>query len=148
MGGNTDIARIIAEHGGKAGDASPYVPASLEVQQRTAAEAVERSLGLLQASNTIFFQKSGCVSCHHQMLSGILVGAARDRGLKVNEKLAVEQIRAASVVYRPWRELALQRVEQGGAPMVTSLFLVALGAQGYAADALTDALVHDIAGVQ
>lgn len=83
--------------------------------------------GLLQASNTIVFQKSGCVSCHHQMLSGILVGAARDRGLRVNEKLAEEQMHTAAVVYRPWRELALQRVAQGGAPMVNSLFLVALG---------------------
>ena len=32
--------------------------------------------------------------------------------------------------------------------MVTSLFLVALGAQKYPADALTDALVHDLAGAQ
>ena len=32
--------------------------------------------------------------------------------------------------------------------MVTSLFLVALGAQRYSANALTDALVHDLAGAQ
>jgi ankyrin repeat protein len=147
-GRNTEIAHLLEEHGGRPADETTYVPAKLEPQQRSTAEAVERSVALLQASNTIFFQKSGCVSCHHQMLSGILVGAARDRGLKVNEKLAEEQLTAAITVYRPLRELTLQRVVQGGVPMVNTLFLMALGAQRYPADALTDALVHDIAGMQ
>ena len=147
-GQHTEIVRLLREHGAKLDDSPPYMPAKLENEPRTAAEAVERSVALLQVSNTMFFQKSGCVSCHHQMLSGILVGAARDRGLRVNEELAEEQLKAAMTVYRPLREPALQRVVQGGVPMVNTLFLISLGAQRYPADSLTDALVHDIAGMQ
>jgi ankyrin repeat protein len=147
-GQDTEIVRLLEEHGGRPGDAMPYVPTKLEPKKRTRAEAVARSVALLQASNTIFFQKSGCASCHHQMLSGILVGVARDRGLQVDEKLAQEQLKAAITVQRPVQELTLQRVVQGGVPMTNTLFLVSLAAQKYPPDSLTDALVHDIAGMQ
>jgi ankyrin repeat protein len=147
-GRDTEIVRLLKEHGGRPGTAVAYDPPKLEPHRRSAAEAVERSVALLQASNTIFFQKSGCASCHHQMLSGILVGAARDRGLRVDEKLAEEELKAATAVYRPERELTLQRVVRGGAPMVNTLFLISLAAQKYPGDALTDALLHDIAGMQ
>jgi hypothetical protein len=109
---------------------------------------VTRSLALLQSSNRTFFTKSGCAGCHHQLLSGVLAGAARERGLRIDETLAQEQLKAAVAVYRPTQELILQRVAQGGAPMSNSLFLVSLAAQNYPADALADALVHDVAGLQ
>ena len=147
-GRSTEIVRLLEEHRGRPNDAVAYVPPKLETQQRKPAEAVERSVALLQASNTIFFQKSGCASCHHQMLSGILVGAAQERGLKIDEKLAEEQLKAAIAVQRPVQELTLQRVVQGGVPMTNTLFLVSLAAQKYPPDSLTDALVHDIAGMQ
>jgi ankyrin repeat protein len=99
-GRKTEIVRLLEEHGGRPDDATPYVPARLDPQERSPAEAVERSVALLQASNTVFFRKSGCASCHHQMLAGILVGAARDRGLKVDEKLAEEQLKAARLHYK------------------------------------------------
>jgi ankyrin repeat protein len=147
-GQDTEIVRLLEQHDGRPGRVTPYAPPELESPKPTAAEAVTRSLALLQASNTVFFRKSGCVSCHHQMLSGILVGAARDRGLQVDEKLAQEQLKAAITVQRPVQELTLQRVVQGGVPMTNTLFLVSLAAQKYPADTLTDALVHDIAGMQ
>jgi len=147
-GEDTEIVRLLEQHGAKSGGVPPYVPPPQAPRQRTAAEAVMRSLALLQSSNPVFFQKSGCVSCHHQMLSGILIGTARERGLPVDEKLAQEQFKAAVGVFRPVQELTLQRVVQGGVPMTNSLFLVSLAAQNYPADVLTDALVHDIAGMQ
>jgi hypothetical protein len=45
-------------------------------------------------------------------------------------------------------ESLLLRVSQGVSPIENSLVLVSLGAQGYAPDSLTDALVHDIMGLQ
>jgi hypothetical protein len=147
-GEDTEIVRLLAQHGGKAGGVPSHVPPPRAPQQRTAAEAVMRSLALLQSSVPVFFQKSGCVSCHHQMLSGILIGAAREHGVPVDGKPAQEQLKAAVAVFRPVQELTLQRVVQGGVPMTNSLFLVSLAAQNYPADALTDALVHDIAGMQ
>ncbi|HET8549616.1 MAG TPA: ankyrin repeat domain-containing protein [Bryobacteraceae bacterium] len=147
-GDDTEIVRLLAERGGKPGQANQYIAPKLELRQRSAAEAVERSISLLQSSSGMFFQKSGCVGCHHQMLSWVLIGAARERGLRVDEKTAAEQIKAGVAVEQALRELALQRVPQGGVPMRNSLFLVGLGAVRYPADALTDALVHDLAGMQ
>lgn len=147
-GPDTEIVRLIAGHGGKPDQKAPYLSAKPEGPKPSAAEAVEHGIVLLQASNAIFFEKSGCVSCHHQILSGILAGAARDRGLRVDGKLAEEQLKAGVIVLQPRRESLLQRVPQGGAPLANAIFLVALGAQKYPPDALTDALVHDLAGLQ
>jgi ankyrin repeat protein len=107
-GEDTEIVRLLEQHDAKSGGVPPYVPPSQNPQVRTPADAVMRSLVLLQSSSPVFFQKSGCLSCHHQMLSGILIGAARERGLAVDEKLAQEQLKAAVAVFRPIQELTLQ----------------------------------------
>lgn len=147
-GQDTEIARLMSERGGTPGDALRYTAPPAEAKSRKAREAVEKSIALLQESNAVFFRKSGCVGCHHQMLSGILAAAAQERGLPVNGKLAGEQLRLAVTVTAPARESHLQRVGMGGAPMTSALFLVALAAQNHAPDALTDAMVHDILGLQ
>lgn len=110
--------------------------------------AVEQTIALLQASSSQYFQKSGCSGCHHQMLTGMAVGLARDRGLKVNQELATQQLREVITVRMPDREGLLQGLSRGGAPTGDSLLLVSLAAQGYPADALTTALTHVIAGMQ
>jgi hypothetical protein len=110
--------------------------------------AVERAIALLQSSSTTYFKNSGCVGCHHQPLTGMAVAMVRERGWKVDEQLAKEQLRASVAVRTPDREGLLQGVPRGGAPMTDSLLLVSLDAQGYPADALTTALAHSIAAMQ
>ena len=101
--------------------------------------AVEKTIALLQSSSTEYFRKSGCSGCHHQMLTGMAVGLARDRGFKLNEPLAKEQVKAGVTVRMPEREASLQGIARGGAPMSESLLLVSLAAQAYPADSLTAA---------
>ena len=79
--------------------------------------AVEKTIGLLQSSSTAYFLKSGCSGCHHQMLTGMAVGLARERGLKLNEPLAKEQVKAVATVRLSEREGLLQGLSRGGAPM-------------------------------
>ena len=147
-GRETPIIKMIAGPGRLSGPAASYVRPKPEPSTRTPSAAIERSLALLLASNTTFFQKGGCVGCHHQMMTGLLVGQARKLGLKFDDALAQEQLKTAVTVSQPSRESTLQRIPGGGAPLVVSLFLASLAAQGYAADAFTDALVHEIAGSQ
>jgi ankyrin repeat protein len=110
--------------------------------------AVEKTLALLQSSSTEYFSKSGCSGCHHQMLTGMAVGLARHRGLKVDESLAKEQIRTEVTALLAEREGLLQGVPVGGAPMSDSLVLVSLAEQDYPADSFSAALTHFLAGYQ
>jgi ankyrin repeat protein len=50
-------------------------------QTRLIAEAVQKSIDLLQLSSDTFLDvRNNCVSCHHQNLPGVAIGWARDRG--------------------------------------------------------------------
>lgn len=110
--------------------------------------AVSRSLNLLLRSNETFFAKSGCVACHHLEYSGILAQAASQRGIPHDAALAKQQLNTMLAVSQPLRETSLQRVPSGGAPFANAVLLQSLAAQGVAPSPLTDALVHDIAGLQ
>lgn len=146
--GNTATVKVVVEAGAAPPvvDPQPALPKFSRAQ--SAREAVERSVGLLQTSSPVFFTKSGCVGCRHQMLTLMAAGEARGRGISTDEKLTAEIVKVATTVNRPLRVTLLQRVHVGGAPMTESLYLVGLGAQNYPADELTDAFVHDIAGQQ
>ncbi|HUS06400.1 MAG TPA: hypothetical protein VMZ52_08900, partial [Bryobacteraceae bacterium] len=54
---------------------------------------VEKSLALLQGASTTFFRDGGCAGCHHQQMTAIAVGVARDRAVKYDEKAAAEQLK-------------------------------------------------------
>lgn len=145
--GNTGVLKLLAQP-----SIAPalFEPAKLLDVPRHAniRDAVEKTIALLQASSSQYFQRSGCSGCHHQMLTGMAVGLARDRGLKVNQELAIQQLREVIAVRTPDREGLLQGLSRGGAPMGDSLLLLSVAAQGYPADALTTALTHAIAGMQ
>lgn len=111
-------------------------------------EAVTRSLNLLLASNETFFEKGGCPACHHQMLAGLLSAVAAKQGIEHSTSLAAKQLATAIAVSQPQRETALQRSPIGGAPFTNALMLTSFAAQGVPPSPLTDALVHDIAGMQ
>jgi hypothetical protein len=110
--------------------------------------AAEKAIALLQSSSTEYFRKSGCNGCHHQMLTGMALGLARNRGLQFNDLLAKEQVKAQISVRMPEREVLLQAIPAGGAPMSVSLMLVSLAAEDYPADGFTAAVTHFLAGCQ
>jgi ankyrin repeat protein len=113
-----------------------------------AEEAISRSIDLMLRSNTAFFEKSGCPGCHHQVLSGMLFGAAKQHAISFNSALAEKQLSTVLTVSQVSRESILQRVAVGGAPYANAILLASLAAQNVPPSGFTDALVHDIAGAQ
>jgi ankyrin repeat protein len=145
--GATPIVRALEVAGGQGAartDPPPVIhPGHFEVK-----EALEKSAALLLASSPRFFEKTGCVGCHHHMLTGMLVGIARERGFRVDEKVAAEQVRMTVARRLSDREPTLVARNKGGYPMLDSLFLVSLAMQKYPADSLMDADVHSLMAAQ
>jgi ankyrin repeat protein len=145
--GSTPIVRLLENAGAQGAPRAADPPAShfahFEIR-----EAVEKSAALLLASSPRFFEKTGCVGCHHHMLTGMLVGIARERGFRVDEKAAADQIKMTVARRLSDREPTLVARNKGGYPMLDSLFLVSLAMQKYPADALMDADVHSLMAAQ
>ena len=111
--------------------------------------SVEKALALLQKSGTEFTRVSKCASCHHQHLPQMAVGIARTRGIAVDDAAAREQ--AASTVAMletVYEEARRNRDRIPDPPIGVSYALLALSAQNYAADTITDALVDVVAAWQ
>jgi ankyrin repeat protein len=121
----------------------------LVVSVPNARYALERSLALLQTSGMQFTKKSACISCHHQSLTAMAVSLARKRGLRVDESAARNQLLFTAGVFAPHRTNLLQAIETVPAvPVVATYALVGMAAEGYPANATTEAMVHDIARQQ
>jgi ankyrin repeat protein len=142
--GNAAVARLLRATGAKE-------PAAAGVRGErpragdgnTAAEAVRRSLPLLQRSGPEFLRNSadGCVSCHNQALPAMAVGLARARGFAVDRGAEREQAAETLNVLAPRRDLFLQG--HGVADRLDPAYLLAgLEAAGQAPDPTTHALAH------
>ncbi len=92
----------------------PTASEPLPNHTRTATEAVQASLKLVQYSMQQFTKRTGCISCHHEGLGRIATGAARDRGflrdLEV-ERAQRERIDGAVNAMGPLHSQALQDPE-------------------------------------
>lgn len=108
--------------------------------------SVQETLGLVEKSSWEFFVASGCVSCHAQSMTDLVVGHARAKGLPVDEKAASERVKMLKAVYPP--EPLLERMDAAGAMEQLAYPLLGLAANGYAPDRLTDGMVANIAASQ
>ncbi len=116
-------------------DPTQVAPKLSTTAENSVEGAVRRSLPLLQRTGVAFYAKSGCVSCHSNILTAITVAAARDRGFAVDEALARSEAQTLADDVRKTRDLALQGlVMPGGGPATTGYVLIGLATQGYARD--------------
>jgi ankyrin repeat protein len=122
--------------------------AAAKVPPAEISKALEKSLGLLQATNPSFFLGAGCAGCHHQQLTAVALKAARDRSFKFDEKAAAEQVKVIASDFFPQTDLLLQRLDPPAGTMITSFSLMALSAMNYPPDAMTDAMVCNVASQQ
>jgi len=142
--GATPVARLL-EKRGAGGPARKAVPQDLPGvgDANTVAQAVGRSLPLLQRSGPSFLRTAGggCVSCHHQALPALAVGLARARGFPVDGRAERAQAQETLRVLAPRRELLLQGA---GVPdrLDPAYLLAGLAAADQPPDRTTDALVH------
>ena len=113
------------------------------VKANSVRDAVSRSIPLLQRTAVQFYEKSGCVSCHHNTLTAITLAAARRKGFPVDEAIARKELTTVVDDIRATREQALQGiVSPGGLTTTTGYILMGLAAERHAAEPATDALVR------
>jgi ankyrin repeat protein len=116
------------------------------LEARDARTAVQKTLPLIEKSSWEFFAQSGCVSCHAQSMTDLVVGRARPKGLQVDEKAAAERMKMLAAVYPT--EPLLERMDAAGAMEQLAYPLMGLAANNHPGDRLTDAMVANIAAQQ
>jgi ankyrin repeat protein len=139
--GQTAVVDLLVKAGAKEGTA----PTAPQVQAKPAASAraaLERSLPLLQRTDSLFLPKSGCVSCHNNTLAAMSVASARKHGIAVDETIAAHQVKSIATYLESWRERALQGVGIPGDSDTVSYILLGLAAEKHPADEATDAMAR------
>ncbi len=125
--GNSPIVDYLLAKGATA--PQPAAPALRFIANNTAPAAIARALPLMQKADLAFTQKSGCVSCHNEALTGMALASARTAGIPVDEPLAAKELASVTTFLNDWRE----RLRQGVAPGGPAYMLQALHAAQYPA---------------
>ena len=145
--GATPVVDLLAKAGAKEG--APFTFASINPKPAgSAREAIARCVPLLQKSDSIFLQKSGCVSCHNNTLTAMTIAAARKNGLPVDEQIAGNQVKKIAAYIETWRERALQGVGIPGDSDTVGYILLGLAAANHPPDEATDAMARFVKGQQ
>jgi len=139
--GPNPIVDLLVKAGAKEGTATPTAVPNPKPAVSIRA-AFERSIPLLQRTDSLFTQKAGCVSCHHNTLTAMTVSIARKNGLPVDEQIAHRQVKAIASYIENWRERALQGVGIPGDSGTMGAILGGLAEQNYPPDASTDAFAR------
>lgn len=152
----TRAGETVSDWAGMYGDAAVLralggVPKAVEASGGVSSQppdvrtAVQRSVSLLERMTSQFYGKAACFACHEQPAASIAVGAARSKGIAIDEKANGER----------WNQLtiALNGSQlEGAAPLGgadNNLYLAeALVRGGYAADRKTDILASNLAAYQ
>jgi hypothetical protein len=136
--GSTPIVDLLVKAGAKPGPATSYeVPPPKPAT--TIRAAVERSIPLLQKTDSIFLQKTSCVSCHHNTLTASTLATARKNGFAVDDQIASAQLKRIGTFMETWRERMLQGIAIPGQSGTVSAILVGLADENYPPDEATDA---------
>jgi hypothetical protein len=83
-----------------------------EVDPGDVRASIQRALPLLEKAAPIFWQNTGCISCHHNVLPGLAVVTAREHGFAVNQPVA----NAMLEVNADYVRLRANRIFQGLTP--------------------------------
>ena len=145
--GHPEIIAMLKKAGAKHG-AAYEPPARDKTARPETAIALARSVALLQRSSTEFFNRSGCVGCHHQPVAAQAQRLAKAAGIPVNESLSREQMQQLKSQWASSQEEFLQSLNPGGGPNRLGESLLGLYAAGYPADTITDSAVVDLAESQ
>ena len=105
--------------------------------------AIARSLPLLQRTGVTFYDRGGCVSCHHNLLGLMTARTVKRQGFALDDAINARELRLLAEDMASTRDQALQGiVVPGGQFTTTGYILMGLAAADHPADAATDALVR------
>jgi ankyrin repeat protein len=140
--GQTPIVEWLVKAGAKG---SPSTTPVLEsIRENSVRQAVQRSVPLVQRTDSEFTTKSACISCHNNSLGAMAVTAARKFGFAVDETIAARQAKANGDILEKARERMYQgffvAVGDMFGPFIMGYVLTGLGGEQYPADLDTDAV--------
>jgi ankyrin repeat protein len=137
--GRQPIIDVLVRNGAEGSITTASILPAKPAAPRTARAAVERVLPLLQTSSKQFYDRGGCLGCHHNLQLALTLQEARRTGVSFDATRAREELQTMARDIDIWREQSLQGiVAPGGAATTTGYLLMALAAQGYPADLATD----------
>ena len=146
--GSPSVIDALRKAGAKAGKPYSPPPPPLPTEDHADARAsLRKSIHLLQSSSSEFFRKSGCVSCHHQIMTAVALRAARSAGIEVDESLASEELKVMQSQSIGRREAILQGQDLGSPDSILAV-IQALEATGYEPDIITDSIIAGLASIQ
>ncbi len=124
-------------------------PSVLAVPKRAALPdlriAVERSVGLLEKTSAEFFVQGACYACHAQSVASFAAGAARAKGIHIDEHAASERQKQMTFTFAS----SGPGLMEGRPASDTALYMLeALARTGYSPDRMTDYLAASIAAEQ
>jgi len=124
---------------------TPTIPVPQSTPPTDLRTAVQRSVSLLERATTQFVSRSGCFACHEQPAAAFAVGAARSKGITIDEKASTDRSTQLT------SGLNAAQLE-GAAPLGgadNNLYLgEALLRSGYVPDRKTDILAANLAAYQ
>jgi hypothetical protein len=140
--GDTPVTQALVKAGAKA--TPPTLPKLTPVRSNTVSAAVSRSLPAIQRADANFIGKAGCFSCHNDSLAAMAVSQARKIGVRVDEQIAANQVKANLTVFTAIRDRLHEGVfgqtEDVFGQFVTGFAALGLDAEHHKADLDTDAV--------
>ena len=144
--GDTPVAQMLAKTtlaGTGNSSARPQLLGATKPEQ-----AITAALPLLYQGGREFFKRSGCTSCHHNVLPAVAFAAARARGIAID----ADQVRRNYLQSTAWingnREEFFQDVRFPGGATTAAYLFWGLDSDEHRRDRATDAMVHHLAGSQ
>jgi hypothetical protein len=110
--------------------------------------AVEKSVALLQRTNSKFVVTGGCVGCHAQNLTGMAVKVARMNGAEVDSKVDTEMARSVLLLQGGREQTLMQLVDPPPAQLGMEYSVLQFGATGMPPSRAIDSFVRYIAAAQ
>jgi ankyrin repeat protein len=139
--GSTPVVDMLVKAGAKEG--APFAtPNPTPKPASSIRAALDKTLPLLQRTDSVFMKKAGCVSCHHNTLTSMTVATARSSGFPVDEQTARNQVKVIASYIKNWRERALQGTGIPGDAATMGAILAGLADEHYPPDATTDAFAR------
>jgi ankyrin repeat protein len=145
--GNTQMVRVLSEMSGGQPRPDAQIPAP-RLNAPTPRAAIEKALPLLYEGGREFFKRSGCTSCHHNMLPSVAYRQARIKSIVVDEDKARRNYLQSVAWIKGGQDRLLQDIRLPGGDTTAAYLLYSLEAEGHPRDRATDALVHHLAGAQ
>ncbi|MCC6367949.1 MAG: ankyrin repeat domain-containing protein [Bryobacterales bacterium] len=142
--GDTAVARLLAEVTGEPQRKAQASDAP-RLQAKTARAAIEKALPPLYEGGREFFKRSGCTSCHHNLLPSVAFAMARSAGITLDEEKVRRNYLQSAAWVKGSQDGFLQDVRFPGGDTTAAYLMWGFEAGGHKRDRSTDAVVHHLA---